>query len=174
MVLPFMSQRTAVMGRTESQVRLPSQAVMLASNRALLRAKYSRASSSRVLASRRLTYWANTFQCPGGVTDRGPSAQYSAMVLRVSSSCLECWVILSTSSWYLPLGLPSEVREMAGPGPRNWLAEVNANGVTFRQCGVKNRCTAPAQAVAPGGGVGTHSGCQRSASTILSQVLTGS
>src|SRR4030095_2174742 len=128
MVLPFMSQRTAVMGRTESQFRLPSQAVMLASNRALLSAKYIRASSSRVLASRRLTYWANTFQCPGGVTDRGPSAQYSAIVLRVSSSCLECWVILSTSSWYLPLGLPSAVREMAGPGARDWLGRGSGKG----------------------------------------------
>src|SRR4029450_13185977 len=174
MVLPFISQRTAVMGRTESQFRLPSQAVMLASNRALLRAKYIRASSSRVLASRRLTYGANTFQGPGGVTDRGPWAQYSAMVLRMSSSCLECWVILSTSSWYLPLGLPSAVREMAGPRPRNWLAEVSAKGVTLRQWGVRNRCTAPVQVVAPGGGGGTHSASQRSASTILSQVLTGS
>src|SRR4029453_7823658 len=174
MVLPRISHRTSVMGRTESQFRLPSQAVMLASSRALLSAKYMRASLSILLASRRLTYWANTFQCPGGNSERGPSAQYSAMTLRVSSSCLECWVILSTSSWYLPLGLPSAVREMAGPGPRNWLAEVSAKGVTLRQWGVRNRCTAPWQVVAPGGGVGTHSGCQRSGSTVLSQVLTGS
>jgi hypothetical protein len=160
------------MGRTESQFRLPSQAVMLASSSALLSAKNIRASSSRVLASRRATHWANTFQWPGGVTDRGPSAQYSAMTFRVSSSCLECWVILSTSSWYLPLGLPSAVSEIAAPGPRNWPAEVSANGVTLRQCGVKNFWTA-AHSVAPGGGSGTHSGCQRSASTILSQVLTG-
>src|SRR5918993_623644 len=173
MVLPRISHRTAVMGRTESQFRLPSQAVMLASSRALLSAKYRRASLSRLLASRRLTYWANTFQCPGGNSDRGPSAQYSAMILRVSSSCLECWVILSTSSWYLPLGLPSAVREISGPGPRNWLAEVRAKGATVRQCGVKNRWGTPPHSVAPGGGVGTHSGCQRSASTILSQVLTG-
>src|SRR5215208_6232530 len=173
MVLPRINHRTAMMGRTESQFRLPSQAVMLASSRALLSAKYNRASSSRVLASRRLTYWANTFQCPGGNSDFGPSAQYSAMTLRVSSSCLECWVILSTSSWYLPLGLPSAVREISGPGPRNWLAEDRANWVTLRQCGVKNRWVAPAQLVAPGGGVGTHSGCQRSASRILSQVLPG-
>jgi hypothetical protein len=55
MILPRISQRTAVMGRTESQCRLPSQAVMLASSSALLSAKYIRASSSRVLASRRLT-----------------------------------------------------------------------------------------------------------------------
>src|SRR5918993_4731273 len=173
MVLPRISQRTAVMGRTESQFRLPSQAGMLASNRALLSAKYMRASLSMLLASRRLTNWANRFQCPGGNSERGPSAQYSAMTLRVSSSCLECWVILSTSSWYLPLGLPSAVREISGPGARDWPAEVNANWVTLRQCGGKNRWLTPPHSVAPGGGVGTHSGCQRSASTILSQVLTG-
>ena len=71
MVLPRISQRTAVMGRTESQFRLPSQAVMLASSNALFSAKYMRASSSRVLASRRLTYWANRFQCPGGILTGG-------------------------------------------------------------------------------------------------------
>ena len=110
MILPRCSHRTAVMGRTESQFRLPSQALMLASSSALLRAKNSRASSSRVLVSRRATHWANWFQCPGGVTEPGPSSQYSAVVLRVSSSCLEYWVILSTSSTYLPLGLPSGPR----------------------------------------------------------------
>ena len=98
------------MGRIESQVPLPSQALMLASNSPLLRAKNMRASSSTVLASRRATHWANWFQCPGGVTVPGPSSQYSAMVLRVSSSCLEYWVILSISSTYLPLGLPSAPR----------------------------------------------------------------
>jgi hypothetical protein len=98
------------MGRIESQVRLPSQALTLASNSPLLRAKNIRASSSRVLVSRRATHWANWFQCPGGVTVPGPSSQYSAMVLRVSSSCLEYWVILSISSTYLPLGFPSGPR----------------------------------------------------------------
>src|ERR671912_1281970 len=135
MVLPFISQRTAVMGRTESQFRLPSQAGMLASNRALLSAKYMRASLSMLLASRRLTNWANRFQCPGGNSERGPSAQYSAMILRVSSSCLECWVILSTSSWYLPLGLPSAVNEIAGAGVRDWAAEGKANWGAVRQWG---------------------------------------
>src|SRR5215203_321893 len=117
MILPRCSHRTAVMGRTESQAHclpshahLPSQALMLASNSPLLRAKNIRASLSRVLASRRATHWANWFQCPGGVTLPGPSSQYSAMVLRVSSSCLEYWVILSISSTYLPLGFPSDPR----------------------------------------------------------------
>jgi hypothetical protein len=110
MILPRCSHRTAVMGRTESQVHLPSQALMLASNSALLRAKKMRASLSMLLASRRATHWANWFQCPGGVTVPGPSSQYSAMVLRVSSNCLEYWVILSIWSTYLPLGLPSAPR----------------------------------------------------------------
>src|SRR4029450_2908168 len=65
MILPRWSQRTALMGRMESQRPLPSQAQMLASSSALLRAKNSLASSSTVLASRRATHWANWFQCPG-------------------------------------------------------------------------------------------------------------
>jgi hypothetical protein len=110
MILPRCSQRTALIGRIESQVPLPSQALMLASNNAPLRAKNMRASSSTVLASRRATHWANWFQCPGGVTVPGPSSQYSAVVLRKSSSCLEYWVILSIWSTYLPLGFPSGPR----------------------------------------------------------------
>ena len=110
MICPFRRNRTAVMGRTESQRSLPSQAAMLASSSAPLRAKNIRASSSTVWASRRATHWANWFQCPGGVAVPAASSQYSAIVLRVSSSCLEYWVILSTSSAYLPLGLPSAPR----------------------------------------------------------------
>src|SRR4029450_6064463 len=124
MICPRRSHRTALIGRLSSQAHLPSQAVMLASSSPLLRAKNIRASSSTVLASRRATHWANTFQCPGGVTVPGPSSQYSAMVLRVSSSCLEYWVILSISSTYLPLGLPSGPR--LGVGAR-W-AELRRRG----------------------------------------------
>ena len=40
----------------------------------------------------------------------GSDTSTAAMVLRVSSSCLEYWVILSTWSTYLPLGLPSAPR----------------------------------------------------------------
>jgi hypothetical protein len=46
---------------------------------------------------------------------------------------------------------------VAGP---NWSGLVSANGVTLPHWGVANRCTVPEQLVAPGGGVGTHSGCQ--------------
>src|SRR5215218_7217343 len=91
MILPRCSHRTALIGRIESQRPLPSQAVMLASNSPLLSAKNIRASLSTLLASRRATHWANWFQCPGGVTVPGPPSQYSAMVLWVSSSCLEYW-----------------------------------------------------------------------------------
>jgi hypothetical protein len=110
MTLPRYSQRTAQMGRIESQRRLPSQALMLASNMALLRAKNMRASLSTLLASRAATHWANWFQCPGGVTVPGPSSQYSAVVLRKSSSCLEYWVILSIWSTNWPLDFPSAPR----------------------------------------------------------------
>src|SRR4029450_5204753 len=115
MILSLYSQRTALMGRMESHLHLPSQAVMLASRSPLLRAKNMRASLSTVLASRRATHWANTFQCPGGVTVPGPSSQYSAVVLRKSSSCLEYWVILSISSTYWPLGFLSGPRKVYGP-----------------------------------------------------------
>ena len=103
----------------------------------------------------------------------GPSSQYSAVILRVSSSCLEYWVILSTCPTYWPLGLPSAVNEWPGPGRRNWPGEVNANGATCASAGSGTVWIRPAHSVAPGGGGGTHSGCQRSGSLTWSQVLTG-
>jgi hypothetical protein len=54
----------------------------------------------------------------------------------------------------------------------NWTGEVSANDFTFFHCGVVARCT-EAQVVVPGGGSGTHSGCQRQGSLTVSQVLTG-
>src|SRR5215217_89707 len=90
MTLPRYSQRTAQIGRIESQRRLPSQALMLASNMALLRAKNMRASLSTLLASRAATYWANWFQCPGagrtspargGRPDTNPSGPAQAVQL---------------------------------------------------------------------------------------------
>jgi hypothetical protein len=49
----------------------------------------------------------------------------------------------------------------SGAGGMNCDGEVRAKGVTRPHWGVENRCTVPAQLVAPGGGVGTHSGYQR-------------
>jgi hypothetical protein len=46
-----------------------------------------------------------------------------------------------------------------GGGPY-WSGLVSAKGVTRPQWGVANRWTVPEQLVAPGGGVGTHRGCQ--------------
>src|SRR3569623_143041 len=132
---------------------------MLASSSAPMSAKNIRASSSTVLASRRDTHWANRFQCPGGVAVPPASSQYSAIVLRVSASCLEYWVILLTSSAYLPLGFPSAPRYVYGPGGRNWDGEVKANGVTRSQNGVRNVWILPVHSVAPGGESGRHSGC---------------
>ena len=45
--------------------------------------------------------------------------------------------------------------------------------VTWFHRGVAKDCTVPAQVVAPGGGVGTHNGCQWYGSEMLSQVFTG-
>jgi hypothetical protein len=95
------------------------------------------------------------------------------MVLRVSSSCLEYWVILSISSTYLPLGFPSGPRYVYGPGGRNRSGPVRAKGVTLAQNGVRKLWTLPVHSVAPGGGSGMHRGCQRSGSLTWSQVLTG-
>jgi hypothetical protein len=39
-----------------------------------------RASWSRVCLLRRDSHWAIRFQCPGGVSDPGPSAQYTAIL----------------------------------------------------------------------------------------------
>src|SRR5512133_2540592 len=169
---PFLSQRTAVMGRTEFHWRLASQAVMLAANRPLLRAMNSLASSSRVWWSRRDTHWVNRFQWPGGVSEPGGSSQYWAMAFWVSvrpALYFSCW---STSLRKASLGLPLRT-VTAGPwSGRNWAAEVRAKGITVRQWGVANFWVA-GQSVVPGAGRGTHSGCQWSGLRTWSQVLTG-
>jgi hypothetical protein len=82
---------------------------------------------------------------------------------------VSCW---STSLRKASLGLPFKT-VTAGPwSGRNWSAEVSAKGATLPQWGVTNFCWA-GQPVAPGGGRGTHSGCQWSASRTWSQLLTG-
>ncbi len=65
------------MGRTESKARLSSQEAMPASMSALASAKYSFTSWSRVWWSRWDTTLASRHQCPGGVSELGPSDQYS-------------------------------------------------------------------------------------------------
>jgi hypothetical protein len=80
-----------------------------------------------------------------------------------------CW---STSLPKASLGFPLST-VTAGPwSGRNWEAEVSAKGVTSRQCGVTNVCTA-GQSVVPGAGRGTHRGCQWSGLRTWSQLLTG-
>ena len=70
------------------------------------------------------------------------------------------------------LGSNDPSASLSGPGGVNWTGEVSANDLTLRHWGVVGRCT-EAQVVVPGGGSGTHSGCQRQGSLTLSQVLTG-
>jgi hypothetical protein len=123
------------MGRTEFHRRLASQAVMPASNSALLRAMNTLASVSRPWWSRRDTHWANRFQWPGGVSEPGGSSQYSAMTFWVSvrpALYVSCW---STSLRKASLGLPFKT-VTAGPwSGRNWSAEVSAKGATLPQWG---------------------------------------
>src|SRR5829696_4699885 len=102
------------MGRTESHWRLASQAVMLASSSALVTPKNTLASTSRVCLSRRLSHWANTPQCPGGVSLPGPSSQYWAMTFWASVKLALYFSCSSTSWMYLPLGWPPSTLT-AGP-----------------------------------------------------------
>ena len=81
---PLKTVRIAVIGRTQSNVRLLSQAQQPASATALLSAKKSLTSRSRPCDwspwwSRRATNCANRSQWPGGSSEWGPSAQYSAI-----------------------------------------------------------------------------------------------
>ena len=67
---------------------------MLASSMAPLRARNILASASIDWRQRRDTHWANRFQWPGGSSDWGPSAQYSAITFLRSSS----WALSATIS----------------------------------------------------------------------------
>ena len=152
------------MGRTEFHCRLASQAVMLASSSALLRAMNTLASSSRrVVVAARHPLGEQVPVARWGL-GAGGSSQYWAMTFWVSvrpALYFSCW---STSLTEASLGLPLRT-VTAGPwSGRNWAAEVRAKGVTLRQCGVANFCW---RAPWPRAGRGTHSGCQWSGAQDL-------
>src|SRR5919198_1907021 len=69
----------AVIGRQKSYLYFKAQAAMPASITALPSAKNILTSVSRPACILRQRNWANTAMCPGGNSDRGPSAQYSAV-----------------------------------------------------------------------------------------------
>ena len=83
---PANRKRMALIGRTESWARLASQQAMPASSSAADRAKNSLTSSSRPWPSLAETSRACRHQWPGGASDPGPSAQYSAIALCSSVS----------------------------------------------------------------------------------------
>src|SRR5437667_11302502 len=118
------------MGRTELKTRLLSQAQQPASETAFVSAKKSFTSRSRPGSlspwwSRRDTNWANRFQCPGGSSERGPSAQYSAIIF-----CSSVRPALTSSS-ALAWARYSEEPYLAGPvGERSAAADESANGAT--------------------------------------------
>src|SRR5919201_5098952 len=98
--LPWKSQRIAVIGRTESNAALLSQAQQPASKIAFVSAKksltaWSRSCSRDRVRPRCATCCANRFQCPGGSSECGPSAQYSAIIFCSSVSP----ALRSSSSW---------------------------------------------------------------------------
>jgi hypothetical protein len=76
----------AVTGRAESYARLASQQATAASSSAAVRAKNSFTSSSRRWPSLAETSWACRHQWPGGVSEAGPSAQYSTIAFCSSVS----------------------------------------------------------------------------------------
>ena len=96
--------RIMVIGRTPSYVRFAPQQAIAASCTAPLTAKYIFTSHSRALSSGALppssrwkpgvsaTLLASTFQWPGGVSDVGPSAQYSAITRPKSPRFTSCGV----------------------------------------------------------------------------------
>jgi hypothetical protein len=134
---------------------------MLASITALPRAKNSFTSSSRLSPRLRDIAWANSAQCPGGNSEWGPSAQYSALI-RLGSSrfSVSCSRLMMSSGDQSPLG------SLGGPGTSrpNW--DVMPNGITSAHWGVRARWGLPVPS-------GTRSGCQRQRSITWSGVLTG-
>jgi hypothetical protein len=117
-----------VIGRTKSYLNFQAQAAMLASIRALPRVKNSLTSSSRVLPRLREMAWANTDQWPGGNSERGPSAQYSALILLGSSRLAVSFTAVSMSTVdHSPLG------SLGGPGMSRPNCELMPKGTTPAQ-----------------------------------------
>src|SRR5688500_18248056 len=99
---------------------------MLASSSPPLRARNMRASWSRVCLCRRDSHSAIRFQCPGGVSEPGPSDQYTAMLF------------LRSVSPALSLSRLSAVCDTDLGGVGTWVSGMvlGLNGVTLRQWGV--------------------------------------
>ena len=136
---------------------------MLASIRALPRVKNNFTSSSRLWPRLREMAWAKMAQWPGGNSECGPSAQYSALILPGSSRLAVSFAAVSMSTVdHSPLG------SLGGPGTSRPYCELMPNGTTSAHCGVRARCTVPL-----GSPSGTRSGCQCQRSTTLFQSLTG-
>ena len=111
----------AVIGRTKSQRYLAAQAAMLASMSALPRAKNNLASVSRLWPRLRDRTWVISAQWPGGNSDLGPSAQYSAVTFWRS-------LRFEVKAARLSMCLGSKLfRSRSGPGTANWKGELSAN-----------------------------------------------
>ena len=95
-----------------------------------------------------------TAQWPGGNSDLGPSAQYSAIIFLVSVRLL-----VSARAVSMSAGSYSPFASLGGPGGTNWFGALSANDLIFFHWGVSAFCSVPVQGW-PGSGSGTHSGCQ--------------
>ena len=99
-------------------------------------------------------------QWPGGNSERGPSAQYSAVTFCRS-------VRFEVRASRLSMCLGSKLFcSRSGPGVVNWLGDLSAKPLTLDHWGVVARCSGPTPS-------GTRSGCQRQGFTMVSPVLTG-
>src|SRR5215203_3197414 len=120
----------AVIGRTKSHLYLAPQAAMLASISALPKAKNSLASVSRLLPRLRDRTWVISAQWPGGNSERGPSAQNSAVTFWRS-------VRFEVRASRLSMCLGSKpLWSRSGPRVVNWKEDLSANALTLDHCGV--------------------------------------
>src|SRR5205809_3656653 len=105
---PFSRFGTAVIGRTESTLRLAVHEATPASNSAFVSTKNICTSSSSVWWSRCDTNWANKHQCPGGNSELGPSDQYSEIIFCSSVKCAE--ISTNSRAWRSNSSVPCRSR----------------------------------------------------------------
>src|SRR5215207_9463684 len=127
----------AVIGRTKSQRYLAAQAAMLASMSALPRAKNNLASVSRLWPRLRDRTWVISAQWPGGNSDLGPSAQYSAVTFWRS-------LRFEVKAARLSMCLGSKLfRSRSGPGTANWKRKLSTSVRQVDHWGVVATCGEP-------------------------------
>src|SRR5215211_2665725 len=161
----------AVIGRQKSYLYFSHQDAIPASITALPSVKKNLTSLSRLMPRFRHRYCPNTAMCPGGNTEPGPSAQYSAVTFFLSLVALS-GPLRSVSA---RAAVMSAV-VLGGGGILVSNANCDANGLMLPHCGVVGACCGGPGFVSGGLHVavsGTHSGCQRQGSVGSHHCLVG-